>query len=163
MTAKIPLVTQFACRRRTLQIKRSRTLKWDYFYALFHSRDIHSPIAGVGQGMEVAIIHERFQFHFDGTVSAHEGVLNEGGVFTMAHPDALFQKRVGKPVSPNGRRAFQMKILQEQKALWLDGAAGPTMGGKGKIGSGVVDDFVDARDQLCASHGRLQCSYQESM
>jgi hypothetical protein len=96
--------------------------------------------------MEVSIIYERFQFHFDGIVAPHEGVLNEGGVLTLAHPDALFQKRIGQRVSPHGRRAFQMKIFQEQKTLWFDSAAGPTMGGKGKIGSGVMDDFVDSRD-----------------
>jgi len=31
--------------------------------------DIHAPVAGMSQRMEIAIIHERFQFHFEGTAS----------------------------------------------------------------------------------------------
>src|SRR5712692_5696691 len=37
------------------------------------------------------------------------------------------------------------------------------MGGEREIRSGVVDDFVDGRDQLCATHGGLQGSNQQSV
>src|SRR2546422_3372379 len=49
-----------------------------------------------------------------------------------------------------------MKILKEEKAFGFNSAAGPAMGGEGEIRSGIVNDFVDSRDELGAAHRRLQ-------
>ena len=113
--------------------------------------------------MEIAIIHERFQLHFEGTASPHEGVVNVGSIFALAHPDTLFQKRIGQRVGPHRRRAFQVKILKQQKALRIDGAAGPAMGREREIRPVVVHDFVDGRDKLRAAQGRLQSSDEQSV
>ena len=64
VATKIPFVAQFACRRRTLQVKRSRALKWDYFYALLYSGDMHVPIAAVGSRAElVRAVHAQLHRH----------------------------------------------------------------------------------------------------
>jgi hypothetical protein len=73
---------------------------------MFDRGDIHAPVTGVGQGMEVAIIHERFQIYFEGTASPQKRVLNDGGIFALTHPNTLFQKCVAQCVSPHWRRAF---------------------------------------------------------
>ncbi len=94
-TAKEPLVAWLAGTCTTSQVKRHRAVECQHLYAMLYRRDIHAPVAGMGQGMKVAIIHQRFQFHFEGTASPHEGVLNVRCVFALAHPDSFFQKRIG--------------------------------------------------------------------
>ena len=106
-------MARLAGRGAAFQIKGPRSIEGQHLHAVLDRLDLHAPITCMSQGMEVAIIHERFQFHFEGRASPHEGVLNEGGVFALAHPHALFQKRIGQRVSPHGSRTFQVKILEE--------------------------------------------------
>ena len=49
-----------------------------------------------------------------------------------------------------------MKILEEEKTFGIDRAAAPAMGGEREIRSGVVDNFIDGRDELRAPQRRLQ-------
>src|SRR5258708_5157789 len=102
--------------------------------------------------MKIAIVHERFPFHFERAAASNQRVLNVSGVFALAHPDAFFQKRIGEGVSPNRRRSFHVKIFDEEKAWGFDSAAGPAMGGKEKTRAVVMNVFVDGGDQLCATH-----------
>src|SRR5258708_21971630 len=113
--------------------------------------------------MKVAIIYERLQIQIECAATAHERVLNVGRVFGLAHPDSLFEESVAEGVGPNGLRAFQMKTLDEEEPLGIDGAAGPAVRGERIIRSPVVNDFVDGGDKLGTADGRSQCSYQQTV
>src|SRR5437879_12198368 len=100
--------------------------------------DSHTPVAGMGQRMEITIIHERVQFPFEGAASPDQCVLKESSVFALLHPNAFFHKGISKSVGPHGSRTFQVKVLEEQKTFGFNGAAGPAMSGKRKIRAGIV-------------------------
>src|SRR5258708_266346 len=95
ITIKIPFVPRLAAGSATLQINWCCAVIRLHLYAAIYRRNIHAPVAGMRQRMEVAIVHERFQFHFKRAASSNQRVLNVSGVFALAHPDALFQERVG--------------------------------------------------------------------
>src|SRR5207249_1715964 len=82
--ARVPIVARLAGRGAAFQIKGPRSIEGQHLHAVLDRLDMHAPITCMSQGMEVAIIHERFQFHFEGRASPHQGVLNEGGVFALA-------------------------------------------------------------------------------
>jgi len=83
--------------------------------------------------MEVTIICERFQVHFEGAASPQQRVSNTGRVFSLVHPDAFLQQRIRQSVCPHRRRALQMKIpSRSRKPFGSTAPAGPAMGGSEK-------------------------------
>ena len=88
-------MARFALWRRTFEIKRSCAVKCFNPDPLLQGSDLHAPVAGVGQGVEVAIIHKCFHFYFEGRASTEERVGNKSSVFALAHPNALLQQRIG--------------------------------------------------------------------
>ena len=114
------------------------------------------PLAGVCKGVKVAVIHQTFEINLHRATRADERVLDEGGVFAMAHPDAFFEKPIGECIDPNGRGAFEMKTFDMLEPLWFDSAAGPAMGGEGLLRTIVAKRLVNRGDQLGPSQRGLQ-------
>src|SRR5580704_7313063 len=101
--------------------------------------------------MKIAVVDEGLKVDFDGTAGAREGVVNEGGVFALNHPDALFEQCVGERVCPNGSGAFETEAFEIEKTSRVDGAAGPAVGCERVGGTGVANGFIEERDQLSAA------------
>src|SRR5271168_3533022 len=113
--------------------------------------------------MKVAVVDEGFQVYFDGTAGTRESVMNERGVFAVNHPNAFFEQGIVKGVGPNGSTAFETETLDELKALWVDGAAGPAVGCERIRGTAISDGFIERRDELIAAKRRLKSSDKKSV
>src|SRR5207245_4321981 len=96
ITSKIPFVSRLAAGSTALQKKRSCAVIGLHLYAAIYRRDIHAPVAGMSQRMKIAIIHQRFQFHFKRAACSNQRVLNVGGVFAHAHPDARSEEHTSE-------------------------------------------------------------------
>src|SRR5580658_6565562 len=113
--------------------------------------------------MKIAVVDEGLEVDFERTAGAREGVVNEGGVFALNHPDALFDQGVGERVSPNGSAAFETEAFEIEKASRVEGAAGPAVGCQRVRGTGVANGFIEERDQLSAAERRLKGSDEKAV
>ena len=56
----VPFVMRLTGASGVHQIKRYRAIEALHLHTVLNQRDLHAPVAGLGQGMKVAIVHERF-------------------------------------------------------------------------------------------------------
>src|ERR1700688_3451170 len=113
--------------------------------------------------MKIAVVDEGFEIDFERTAGARESVMNEGGVFALNHPHALFEQGIGERVSPDGSGAVEMEAFEIEKASRVDGAAGPTVGCERVPGTGAANGFIEEREQLSAAERRLKGSEEKAV
>src|SRR6266481_1265224 len=145
------------------KIKRSSAIEGVDLDAICDGSHSHLPISGVSARMEVTVIHQSFQFQLKRLATPQECVLHVRGVFTLAHPDPLFDKRITECELPDGSGAFQPETLDVQITLGFDSAAQPAVCGNRIFDAGMVSSLVQFCDKLCSTHGRVERSNQETV
>src|SRR5205085_5821103 len=97
------------------------------FYSVLDRCNPHAPISSMRARMKVAVVDKCLEREANRSPSSDQRVLDVSGVLAPSHPDALFEKRVGKRKPPDRSRAFQAKTLDVEIAFRLDRAIGPTI------------------------------------
>src|ERR1700721_1596197 len=105
--------------------------------------------------MIIAVGDEGFQIDFERSACAHESVVNEGGVFSLNHPHALFQQGIGQGVGPNRNSSLEAKAVDVQKAFGIPGSAGPGVSSERVRRAAITYDFIEDPDEMIAAERRL--------
>jgi len=163
IASPVPFMPRITRSRGALQIKWSGIIKRQNHHAFFDWFHLHVPVARMRGRMEIAIVHQRLQVHFHRRTGPQQLVLNIGGVFTLPHPHALFQQRIGQRIGPHWLRTFQTKTLYVLKPFRIKRAAGPAMSDQRIVRTCVVRDLIQSGQQLRPSHGWLQRRDQQSV
>src|SRR5580658_5063884 len=110
--------------------------------------------------MKVAIVDEGFSVDFDRTAGARKSVVNKRSVFTLNHPNAFFEQGIGQGVGPNRSSAFESETFEVEKALRVNGAAGPAMRCQRIRCTAMAHGFIEHRNELIAADRRLKSRYK---
>ena len=126
------------------QIERRRAVERGDAQSPRDRLDAHLPIAGVGDGVIIAIVHQRFEREFDRLVCAAQTVEHARGVRALRHPNAFFELNVvTERERPHRNRAFEVKSYGAHPALRSDRAIVPAIGGKLECLPRDARDFFD--------------------
>src|SRR5271167_1892303 len=108
--------------------------------------------------MKIAIVDEGLQVDFDRTAGSRKSVVNKRGVFALNHPNPLFEQGICQGVGPNGSGAFETETFEVNKALRIDGTAGPAMGCQAIRGTTISNGLIEHRAELSAAERPLKGS-----
>src|SRR5229473_1035802 len=144
------------------KIKRSSAVEGVDLDAIFDGSHSHLPISSVSARMEVAVIHQSFQFQLKRLATPQECVLHVGGVLTLPHPNPLFDKRITECELPDGSSAVQPEALDVHVALGFNSAAQPAVCGKLIFNAGILNSFFQPCDKLRSTDGRVERSDEET-
>src|SRR6266567_3956868 len=159
----MPFVPRLKFCLRTEQIKWSSAIEGVDLHAFIDAFHSHLPIPRVSARMEVAIIHQSFQFQLDGLAPSYVRVLHISSVLTLVHPDPLFDQRIPKSESPDRSGAIQSETFDVHVALGFNSAAQPSVCGKRRVDAGIVNSLVQLCDKLSSTYRRVECSDQKAV
>src|SRR6266478_5066220 len=159
----IPLVPHFANGATTHQKEWRSAVKSNDPNAALYRVDAHLPFSRMRRAVKIPVVHQRLQLHLQRTASLNHRVLHVTRVSVLLHKHALFHPRLAQCVRPDGRPAFQPKLLNVLKSFRLNSAASPSMRSQRKLRAPMPHNFVHPCDKLRPPNRRVQRGHQQSV
>src|SRR6516164_6147687 len=150
-TVSMPFLVRLPLSFGAEQSERNRPIKGVHLDTTCYWRNVHLPVASMGSGVVIAIVHENRGAQTDALGTSKHPIPDVSRILALAHPDSLFDECIAERKLPHRNSAFESEILDVHVPSRLGSTAVPAVRCQRIRRTSVVRDLFDLGHELSST------------